>query len=145
MKIKGRKIEMMLDIGKITGYVLEESPSLMSIKDEKTSEIINVPFHKWGVFKVLNAPVIETRIYMCKNDSLNCKGVKFLSSKKEQTIKEIMCKAKKIGCGDCDCDFGFVGNLFELPLEIQAAFLENMKTDIPIEINIKKEGKCNEQ
>ncbi len=140
MKLIGRKIEMMLDMGKITGYVIAESPSLMSIKDEKTSEIINIPFHKWGIFKVLDAPVLNIYIFMCKNESINCKGVKCLSSKKTQTIKDVSCKAKKLDCGDYNCDFGFVGNIFELPLEIQGAFLDGMKTDIPIQVNKDKKG-----
>jgi len=143
MKLIGRKIEMMLDIGKITGYVVAESPSLISIKEEKTSELLNIPFHKWGIFKVLDAPKLEVYIFMCKNECMNCKGVKILSLKKDESFDRIFCNAKKVGEKDFACDFGLIGNIFELPVEIQCAFLDGMMTKIPIQVT--KEGKTDEQ
>ena len=141
----GKKIDMFIDDNKLVGELLDVRPFEIIIKTE--DKIIHIPLYKIGMFSIVeedvntivnaNKPVVN--IYMCKNDEAGCKGVKLLSLDDNVKISCVACDYdKKAGC-----DFGRIGNLYELPEKIQMAFLNGMATQTAM--SVKKKTKIGEK
>ena len=114
--------------GTIVCEMLEDQGTVIKVKHG--TKILRVPKRSICVFAVSDEDQkskYKVWIYMCKNDTTGCKGIKYLSAKESLTLNDIPCGSK----GDCECDFGKVGNFFDLPKEVQPAFLEGLKTTPP--------------
>ena len=136
----GKKMEMLIDGQKLTFEVINvlEYEIIAKSKDK----VVHIPLNKIGMYSVAGEKINDFKakkrtinIYMCKNDVVDCSGVKMLSLKDDLTIDCIACKFNK----NEDCEFAKVGNLYDLPPEIQLAFLNGMATPTaPISIDNKK-------
>ena len=119
--------------------MLEDKGTIIRVKHGK--KILHIPKRSICLYAVTEEDQSDKNkvwIYMCKNDITGCKGTKCLSAKDNLSLSNIPCGSK----GECECDFGKVGNFFDLPKEIQAAFLEGLRTIPPPAIGpvVKKSG-----
>ena len=130
--MSGKTVEMWVDgLGKLTCIVIGalEDPIVGKcfIVSSKGAEF-RIPVSKIGIHRVVSDKPVElatVQIWMCKNDTAGCKGVKVLSAK-TLTLVDMPCDCKERE--SIQCDFGCVGKLFQLPIDLQAKFLEGMTT-----------------
>ena len=137
----GKQIEMLIDGTKLNFELVDVQPHEIVAKSK--DKIIHIPFIKMGLYSVVDEDVKIAKankksinIFMCKNDGIGCNGVKILSLNKDESIDSVRCKFNK----NKECEFGKIGNLFDLPDNIQLAFLHGMATQTK-PINLTKEKK----
>lgn len=80
------------------------------------------------------------KVYICKNEMINCKGVVRISAK-QCHIKDMgcdVCKAKTTQGVGLKCDFGCIGALQVLPSPVQRSLFQGMMVNRN-KINLIKE------
>lgn len=138
-KYVNKEIEILLSSGvKVTGKLMEAT-KLMLIMKNKENKIFHVFTHKIDTFAIEGDDeeklFPKLNIFMCKNEEHNCKGAKFMTCKDDLTIDKVDCPCDK---KKLKCEFGLVGDFFQLPRKIQMAFLEGMSTKTtPIKVDDK--------
>lgn len=96
--------------------------------DEKNKKTYHIPKFKMGVYSVLNEPSKHIFVYVCKNETSLCKGMRMLSFSEDLDSDSMQCPLSK----EHKCFFKKAGSLFEYPQNIQLAIMSEMKTSCPV-------------
>lgn len=131
-QLKGKTVEMWVDgLGKLTcvvANVIEDKDVGKCLVVTSKGGEFRIPVTKIGIHHVVSDKSVEVTsvgIWMCKNDPAGCKGVKRISSK-TLTITDMPCDTADRAT--IECEFARVGCLYDLPIDLQAKFLEGMTT-----------------
>ena len=130
--LAGKTVEMMVDgLGKITCVVSEVKEGALFIQSKGKEYIL--PAEKVGLLRIVTPGEIKYQqvvVYMCQNPQVACRGVKCLraASMEAPTLETMPCEQKPEKRGETGCAFARVGNLYDLPPDIQNKFLNGLHT-----------------
>ena len=130
--LTGCDVEMYVDgLGKVTAHV-SKADADMVVLSAKGREY-RCPARCVGIHRVITpgeAKSGQVVVYMCKNPSLSCRGVKKLSAAgiEAPSLETMPCEQEPAKRQESGCEFARVGNLFDLPPDIQNRFLNGLHT-----------------
>ena len=130
-QFKGKNVNLTIDKKTLTGILVQLNEN--TIKLETDFGIVEIENSK--ITDMLKIEVLKDLfIYVCKNELLNCKGIRLITSKEKvnwacKYFKQFECPIKKI------C------NLNDMPLKIKNSFLDGMHSEIPVIGEMKKKSK----
>ena len=128
--LNGKKLKIWDNIGNIfEGLCVGANDDIVKIlndkeRDERVFFIKNI-FSYQIVGEGTTGGYSGLKVYVCKNDEINCKG-KVLLSSNECHIKDMKCDICNNPKINFKCDFGCIGALEILPTQVQRILFEGM-------------------
>jgi hypothetical protein len=130
--LTGKTVEMFVEgMGKVTCHVTDVKDGALIIQSKGREYIC--PVEKVGIHRIITpgeAKHQQVVVYMCKNDSLACRGVKLLRAigAEAPSLVTMPCEQEPTKREGIGCEFAKVGNLYDLPPDIQNRFLNGLHT-----------------
>ncbi len=131
--LTGKKVTIYCNSGKgFSGLITAASDDVIKIMPENKKDELVIFTKNIFAYVIIgegaSGGYSGLKVYICKNDDINCKGRVKLSVE-ETTIQDMgcaVCTSKTAAGVGYNCDFGCVGALEVLPSKLQRLLLNNM-------------------